>query len=90
MTKAQLKLTAALLDLASEQFSNHGCNDLQKELVELLSQKEWDKLNQEYHNWNGDPEEYRPGTILNCDWAWMSFMAEKLRKMADKTPPSWE
>jgi hypothetical protein len=80
MTRKEKLLTAYLLDKASEEFSNHGCNDLSYAEKNLLSQGEWDKLNKEFHEYNGDPEEYKSGEILSYDWLWMKFMAYKLRK----------
>jgi hypothetical protein len=83
MNKAQLIFTANLLEMAANQFSNNGCNDLPVALEAWFTQPEWDALNKEYHDWNGDPEEYKPGRILNHDCLWMDFMAKKLRKMAE-------
>lgn len=82
MTNKEKLFVAALLDLASDEFANHGCNDLSEELEALFTQEEWDAMNKEYHEWNGDPEEFIPGIILSYDWLWMSWMAEKLRKEA--------
>lgn len=79
MTDKEKMLAGKLLEMASDEFSNHGCNDLPKELERLLTQEEWDRLNKEMHDWNGDPEEYRPGQVMSYDWLWMSFLGAKLR-----------
>lgn len=83
MTNTEKKLTIALLKMASEHFSRHGCNDFPKEIESLLSPSEWDKLNKEYHEYNGDPEEYVPNQVLSHDWLWMNYMAHKLEKGLD-------
>lgn len=83
MTKNQLKLASALLELASKQFSNHGCNDLSEDITDLLSQSEWDELNKEFHDWNGDPENYEPNDIMHYDWLWMNYMSKKLKDLSN-------
>lgn len=39
MTKAQMKLAAELLEVASDHFSNHGCNDY--EIENTPENREW-------------------------------------------------
>lgn len=79
MTKKEKLFCAMLLDMASDEFANHCCNDLTAAMEACFTADEWDQLNREYHELNGDPEEFRKGHILPYDWAWMSFMAGKLR-----------
>ncbi len=54
----ELKLARKLLELASEQFGNHGCNDF--DLVENagLTLEQAYEVNQAYVQWNGNPDEY--------------------------------
>jgi len=52
---AVAKLAADLLDLASDEFSNHGCNDYK--LDRLLTKAEQEAFVAFAHRWNGDPEE---------------------------------
>ncbi len=35
------KILGHLLDMASVEFSNHGCNDLDSELIKLINQNEY-------------------------------------------------
>ena len=79
MTETERKLAAALLDMAAGVFDNHGCNDLDAHVLSLLSVGEWDALTREYHDYNGDPEEYDFDYPIHHDAALMSFMAHKLR-----------
>lgn len=82
MTRAELLITARLLDIAADEFAKHGSNDLTEEVKRMITPNEWDRITREYHNWNGDPEEFRPGKIINNDSAIMAFMAHKLKKEA--------
>jgi len=80
LSDKEAKFIAILLDMAKDEFANHGCNDLSDELRNFFTKEEQDKLNRDMHNWNGDPEEYRRGEpLMNYDWLWMSFFAGKLR-----------
>ena len=75
----QFKLAADLLDIASEEFSNHVCNDIPDEIYRGWTIKERQSFVKEYHEWNGDPKEYDPDHIYLPDWAVMSFLAHKLK-----------
>ena len=84
MTTKERLLAAALLELASDEFSNHGCNDMDKYMLAKIgfTNEEKIELARQYHEWNGDPEEF-DGTVQEFnrmgDWTWMSFMAHKLK-----------
>jgi hypothetical protein len=80
MTSKELRLSALLLDLAADEYANHGCNDLSGEMLALIT----DEMDLELHKWNGDPEEHQPGSPCNADFCWMNFMAERLRAKADE------
>lgn len=60
MTSKEKMLVSSLLEMASHEFSNHGCNDLSEELVKMLSKREWIALDKAHHILNGDPEEHDP------------------------------
>jgi hypothetical protein len=83
MTKKERMLTAALLEMAADEFGNHGCNDMDRKLLDKIGFTEEEKiaLGRQYHEYNGDPEEAF-GTVKDFDWihdyAWMGFMAHKL------------
>lgn len=85
MTNKEKKLTAYLLELASDTFCNNGCNDLDRKDLNLInfSKAEKTKLFRDYHTYNGDWEEMKDedpieGFDYMPDFAWMSFFAHKL------------
>ena len=75
----ELSLTAKLLDLASNQFSRHGCNDLSESVYEGWSIEDKKKFVREYHEWNGDPEEFDEDFLYLPDYAIMRFLAHKIK-----------
>jgi hypothetical protein len=80
MTAKEKKLASLMLELASEKFSNHGCNDVDFEAWTGWSIEERRRFVKEYREWNGDPEEYSPDFLELGDDAIMSFLAYKLTK----------
>jgi hypothetical protein len=85
MTPDEKKLAAILLRKASDQFSNHGCNDF--DLVEFIPDRaERDALVLKYFEWNGDPSEYYDASEDGdgshdwrlMDWMLMDFLADRL------------
>lgn len=88
MTANEQKLAAHVLRMASNEFSNHGCNDFN--LAQIVpDQAERDALVRAYHEWNGDLEEMerygwleqaQPGSpdYRLMDFMVMDFMAARL------------
>jgi len=88
-TDAELRLVSKLLHMASDVFSNHGCNDLYHEFWDEvgMSPEERAKLLKEMQEWNGDKESPWPETIEHIqDSALMHFYADKLRRGAGAKP----
>ena len=81
MNKREMELAATLLEMASDKFSNHGCNDL--DLPEAWTQEECDEFTLAMQTWNGDPQEHEPGSRMTMDWFAMSFLAAKLKAAAE-------
>jgi hypothetical protein len=83
MTGKELHLTIELLNLAADEFGRHGCCDMDRDMLQRVNFTDEEKLAlaKEYHEWNGDPEEFE-GTLQEfdriSDYAWMRFMANKL------------
>jgi hypothetical protein len=81
LTKDERKLVAALLRLASDEYSNHGCNDFDlrdhglEHMAEELNELEW------------PDEEDRPVSIspVVSDWLMMSRLADKLEEEEQAT-----
>lgn len=76
MKKFEKELAAKLLEMASDEFANHGCNDYGLENTD----ENW-KMVCAMHKWNGeDPEDLqdRPKKnelIWTCDFLVMSYLA---------------
>lgn len=88
MTPKEMKLAASLLTRASDEFSNHGCNDLDSRFIAEAGFTDEEKVRfvQQYILWNGDPEMYGGVEAVEPkhfgylpDWCVMSFLAAKLR-----------
>lgn len=84
MTEKDKMFLAKLLGLAAEHTSRHVCNDLPKELREFYTDDEWRQLTKEFHEWNGDPEEFEecPDHFMHNDGCLMDFFAVKLIQKA--------
>lgn len=83
MDKKKLLLAAKLLELASEEFSNHGCNDLPDEFLFGWTHEELIQLDKDYHTKNGDPDEHDPNNLLFFDDGLMWYLAQELKKEAE-------
>lgn len=78
MTPKEMHLAATLLQLAGEHYSNHGCNDW--DFPADWTMDEQRAFVREYHEYNGDPQEYDPHFLHLSDSAVMGFLAHKLRR----------
>jgi hypothetical protein len=81
LSAKEINLAVHLLKMASDSYSNHGCNDLDQETIDAagFTEAEASQFVAEYREWNGDPE--WPTIFENMmDYAIMSFIAEKLRR----------
>ncbi len=81
MEKVYRKLVAHLLEMASDEFSNHGCNELDlKAFVPDVEDRR--ALMKELEAWNNSPDEYDPKAKYedSDDWLLMRFFADKIRK----------
>ncbi len=67
-----------MLELASNEFSNHGCNDVEDSVYEGWTKEERQQFVKEFHDWNGDPDEYDPNFLHLGDSTIMAFLAYKL------------
>lgn len=78
MTKKEKKLIADLLRMASDSFSNNGCNDLPENIWDGWTDEERKKLISVYYKANNEPEEAAEGHIDIEDYVLMDFMANKI------------
>jgi hypothetical protein len=89
MTDKERKFAAVLLRMASEEFSNHGCNDLDSAVIKEVGFTDEEKLAfvTEMYRDNGDLEEALENGWVTAkrfhsmpDWWVMSFLARKLEQ----------
>lgn len=82
------KMASLLLDMASDTFGNHGCNDLSKEFIAALDLSDEEKVQfvTEYYEWNGDFEDAKKYGWIKAshfdhmgDSTLMRFVAYKLK-----------
>ena len=78
MDDLEKKLASELLEMASNEFGNHGCNDVDESIYDGWSIDERRRFVKEFHEWNGDPEEYDENFLHLQDFSLMNFMAHKL------------
>ncbi len=71
-------LAARFLREVAEHYGNHGCNDVDEIVWQSWSIDERKEFVKEYHEWNGDPEEYDSDWLHLPDHAIMDFLAHKL------------
>ncbi len=71
-------LAAKLLKLSADEFGNHGCNDVDDDMYEGWTLAERQQFVKEFHDWNGDQEEYDPRHINLPDFCLMDYLASKL------------
>ena len=91
MTPAEKLLTAHLLDLAADQFSNHGCNDF--DLAEIIGDRQVrdtlvKEIYAESYGADEEPGESEEPDWRLGDWELMRAMARRLRAEAAPELPS--
>ena len=80
MTPAERKLAIFLLKLAAEEFSNHGCNDLELVRDVGLTPEESLEVRQAMHAWSGDrlADAPHPDQHYTMDWLAMQFVVGRI------------
>lgn len=84
MNSKERKLAMEMLEHAAEDFSTHGCNDVPELYFRGWTLEERRKFVKEFHDYNGDPEEYDENFLHLQDFCIMSFLAHKLKNDANK------
>lgn len=80
MKDNESNIVSKLLDMASDEFSNHGCNDLDKEIESLITAE----LLEEIRVWNDAEDTWPEHASQIGDATLMRYMAYKF---ARPTPP---
>jgi hypothetical protein len=88
MKEKELKLASYLLNLAGDEFCNHGCNDVEDSVYEGWTLEERKQFVKEFHEWNGDPEEYNENFLHLGDDVLMDYLADKLSDFASQSSPA--
>lgn len=74
-----IQLLSLLLKRASEEFSNHGCNDLPNGFFDEWTELERESLSLRYHRYNEKKEfplDYEPGYVhMPGDDGYMSYFS---------------
>ena len=85
MNKVLLKLTAKMLEVASEEFSNHGCNDLYEDTWESadMGQSDKDELLKDMRETSGYDEDDLPCLDSVGDTQLMDYLRKKLLQQAE-------
>ena len=77
-----LLLASKMLDVASDKFSNHGCNDLDKDVLEVITDEK--TLCDDIRIWNGDTEDPWPESVSSVgDSSLMAYLSWKLKGSID-------
>lgn len=80
LTPAERKLVVYLLERASDEFSNHGCNDLHLvKDVGLTSDESFEVRKAITAAGDYPDEEVPPDNHYTMDWLAMTIMAKKIR-----------
>lgn len=80
MTPKENKLAIQMLKLASNAFSNYGCNDVDESVYKDWTKQERIDFVKQFHEYNGNPEDFDSEKLDIPDWLLMDFMAYKLTK----------
>ena len=68
MTNKEKLLLVKFIDIAAQEFSNHGCNDVPDKFWSDFTPEEKSALVYDMHLQNGDPEEFDPKYLDVSDW----------------------
>lgn len=78
MNNKEKLLAAEMLRLAENEFSNHGCNEVEESVWDNWTIAERQEFVKEFHEYNGDYEEYDPNFLHLSNTSIMGFLAHKL------------
>lgn len=79
--KLLLELSSKMLNLAEHEFGNHRCNDLDKEIYQLIPQ-EWCEEARQMNSKGKDPWPDNPSHFTDSGLMW--FLSIKLMELSTK------
>jgi hypothetical protein len=77
LTDSERKLAAALMRLAADEFSNHGCNDFDMVKGAGLTLQQCDAVRALYDAYNGDEPMEPVNRAMHADCALMGYLAAR-------------
>jgi hypothetical protein len=81
MTNKEKLFVSKLLEMASKEFTRHGCNDLPKEMRDYFTDKEWAEINLKAAQNNEHTDTPKDITELKWyDWYCMTYFAHLLEE----------
>jgi len=80
VSDAERIVAGRLLNMASEEFGNHGCNDMDMSVFESVSVQARTEMTAAFNEWNGSAGEDEIQFTHIGDWAWMAFLAARLEQ----------
>lgn len=86
-TKLVIDLTLKMLKLAKEEFSNHGCNDLDSEIIKLIPESWCDEARQ-FNSKGRDPWPEKTSHFDDTSLMW--FLSKKLQELSDNLEKNTE
>lgn len=72
------EMLAKFIDLAADELGNNGCNDVDESFYDGWSVEERQEFVKEFHDWNGNPQDYDPEYLDLPDFAIMRFLKDKI------------
>lgn len=72
-------LAADFLNIASERFSNHSCNDVPESFYKNWSKDQRLQFVKNYYVWNKSPKEFSEDNLNLPDYALMDYLADILK-----------
>ena len=79
LNEKEKKLAAYFLDLAADEFANHGCNDTEDDAWDGWATEERKKFIADFYLNNNEKKEAEEGHTNLEDWCIMRTLANKLR-----------
>jgi hypothetical protein len=80
LTKKEKVLFHLFIKDAEDEISNRGCNDVSEALWADWTKDERKQFVKDYHDYNGDPEEYDSDRLNLPDYAIFGFLSHKFNE----------
>lgn len=83
ITEQEIAAFKMLFDKAQDLMSNRICTDIDPDILAMFTSEELSEMAREYHEWNGDPEEWSEGDYLclTQDWIMFGVLFRKIKEV---------